>query len=360
MLDLHERISQVVMQPTTLCNLNCGYCYLPDRLHRRAMQPSVASAVAASLPLDDQCLPVSWHAGEPLAVGVESFALLLEPFHALQAAGRIQHVVQTNATLIDDQWVDLLERHGFVVGVSIDGNATLNRNRVDRAGREAFSRAMRGIALLRRRKIPFHAIAVVTPDSLHHAHGLFRFFADLGCASLGINIEEQVGTHVGGISDASAVREFWETLFDAWRSNPALEVREIRGLLSWMLTVADERPTPAASVDLLPSIAHNGDVVLLSPEFVGLTPSTYSTFVVGNVLQEDLTTILRRASRIRYVSDFANGVARCYATCEYFASCGGRSAANKYFETGSTDANVTRYCLNSTQLPAQAILHSLT
>lgn len=184
MTALAERVSQVVMQPTTLCNLDCKYCYLPNRRVRLRMRADVAAAVAADLPLGNRPLPISWHAGEPLATGIDAFASLLSPFSSLRQAGRIQHVIQTNATLITDNWIDLLEEHGFVVGLSIDGNETLNGRRVDWSGRESFRRTMNGIDLLRQRCMPFHAIAVVGESALADAPTFFRFFADLGCESL--------------------------------------------------------------------------------------------------------------------------------------------------------------------------------
>lgn len=360
MVGLSTRISQVVMQPTTLCNLDCAYCYLPHRAHRRTMNVSVARTVASSLPLGDRPLPISWHAGEPLATGREHFRSLLAPFEDLRRAGRIQHVVQTNATLLSDAWIDLLLQHDFIIGVSIDGAAALNQQRVDWAGEEAYSRIMKGIALLQERRVSFHAIAVVSQGSLPNASVFFEFFAGLGCETLGINIEESVGTHRGAVLNDSSVHQFWQALFKEWRANPSLEIREIRHVLGWMHSVASGSSGAQPTLDLLPSVAYNGDVVLLSPEFVGLPTDRYNTFVVGNVEPNGLRPLLHHAANCEYVSDYANGIKRCQSSCEYFDGCGGRSAANKFFETGSTDATITRYCLNSSQLPAQAILDTLT
>src|SRR3712207_1205799 len=93
--------SYVVMQPTTLCNLDCSYCYLPFRAVDRRMPVAVAAAVAA--PVNQWVragrFSVVWHGGEPLAAGRRHFADLLSPF-----SPAVEHHVQTNATLIDDAW----------------------------------------------------------------------------------------------------------------------------------------------------------------------------------------------------------------------------------------------------------------
>src|SRR3954447_21025382 len=95
--------SYVVMQPTTLCNLDCSYCYLPFRADDRRMTVDIAAAVAASVNVwarDNERFSAVWRGGEPLAAGRSALAELLAPF-----AG-VEHHVQTNATLIDDAWCE--------------------------------------------------------------------------------------------------------------------------------------------------------------------------------------------------------------------------------------------------------------
>lgn len=350
---------QLVLQPTTLCNLDCQYCYLPERNRNQRMPVLVAERIADSLSQLPDGVTVSWHAGEPLSTGFRHFSALLGAFAPLNRSRRIAHVIQTNATLLDEHWIRLLKSHDVAIGVSIDGPGLRNRNRVDWRGRPAFERAMQGIGLLRANRIDFTAIAVVDADSLTAAHEIYAFFVELGCASLGLNFEEQVGTHTRRLNDSSGVRRFWSELFAAWRANPAIDVREFSQLLSWMHSVSEGRKTDPDEVEIFPCIAHNGDVALLSPEFLGARSDRYSNFVVGNILHESLAEIIARCQSVAYVSDYLHGVDRCRVICPYFSACGGVSAANKFFETGSTDATETTYCINSTQEPLNALLAHL-
>ena len=116
----------LVMQPTTLCNLDCSYCYLPARAADRRMPVGVAEAVAG--PVNDWAarrrFSVVWHGGEPLAAGREHLATLLAPF-----APAVEHHVQTNATLIDEAWCDFFAEHRIRVSVSVDGPRERNRLR---------------------------------------------------------------------------------------------------------------------------------------------------------------------------------------------------------------------------------------
>ena len=110
--------SYVIMQPTTLCNLDCGYCYLPLRKLDQRMPVAVAQAAADSVngwaALAER-FSVVWHGGEPLAAGRAHLGQLMSVFQG------VEHHVQTNATLIDAAWCDFLVERGVRVGVSIDG-----------------------------------------------------------------------------------------------------------------------------------------------------------------------------------------------------------------------------------------------
>lgn len=109
------------------------------------MSPVTACAIASGIPLgwsSSGPVEIVWHGGEPLAIGRATFVELIESFEPLRVAGRVQHKVQTGATLITDEWCDIFERYGMGVGVSIDGPRSANRHRLDRGGRPTFDRVI--------------------------------------------------------------------------------------------------------------------------------------------------------------------------------------------------------------------------
>lgn len=99
----------------------------------------------------------------------------------------------------------------------------------------------------------------------------------------------------------------------------------------------------------------NGDVVLVSPELLGVCDPHYDDFVAGNVLRDPLPTILQRAASLRYIQEFTVGLKRCKETCEFFAYCQGAHAGDRYFEHGSFDATETEHCKTSIQAPILAL-----
>jgi uncharacterized protein len=122
---------------------------------------------------------------------------LLGSFEPLRVAGRVQHKVQTGATLITDEWCDIFERYGMGVGVSIDGPRLANRHRLDRGGRPTFDRVIAGIDALQKHGIPFTILAVVSQDGTTGAEEILDFLAALGCPWLGLNIEARESANIG-------------------------------------------------------------------------------------------------------------------------------------------------------------------
>ena len=337
----------VVMQPTTLCNLDCAYCYLPARSADHRMSIEVASAVAG--PVNEWArrgrFSVVWHGGEPLAAGRDHLAELLAPF-----APAVEHHVQTNATLIDDAWCEFFLTHQIRVSVSVDGPRGRNGDRVTRGGRPAYDRIMRGIAALRRNGIPFSALCVVSQPAPGLAAELYGYFLELGCDVLGINIEEMEGVNVrGNAHPAEAVTAFWAELVAAWRREPRIHLREIEWTLRYAGAVLDgsaDQVLPR-QLDPIPTIGYDGSVVLLSPELAGFADPRYGDFTSGNVLRTPLPQIVASAIDTPWIREFLAGVEACRTGCPYFGFCGGAHAANRYFEHGRFDGTETNHCRNS-------------
>jgi uncharacterized protein len=333
------------------------------------MSPGVTTKLAQSLAELIKCrqgfcttpVAIIWHGGEPIACGINHFRALVEPFERLRQQGLIEHYVQTNATLINMQWCELFLKYKFHVGVSLDGPEVMNVNRVDWSGRPIYRSIVSGINALKKAGIAFTAIAVVSKENMHDPSGLYKFFSDLGCSSLGINIEENEGINRRDVRDDKSVIQFWRSLFEAWQQQPDIDVREFENVLTWMYGVIEDKIKESDLFvdDIFPSIAWNGDVVLLSPEFIGVDAPKYSNFTAGNILTDTLRKILNVAPTLTYVIDFYRGVAACMDTCQYFSYCRGGQASNKFFETGSTNATETIACRNRAQRLIDATLIAL-
>src|SRR4051794_15976841 len=126
-IELPGPLELLVLQPTPFCNINCSYCYLPDRQSTKRMSPATLEQTFAwvfASGLVQAPFTLLWHAGEPLVMPIafyEEASRLLERHNTQNIT--VHQSLQTNATLLDADWCDFIRRHDIHVGVSVDGPA---------------------------------------------------------------------------------------------------------------------------------------------------------------------------------------------------------------------------------------------
>lgn len=363
-------ITLLVLQPSPFCNIDCDYCYLPNRTSTRRMpmevlENAVAKTFASDLVRGE--LTIIWHAGEPLAVPMawyrEAFGVISR---TAPAGPRLQHSVQSNGTLITPEWCRFLQEHEIAIGLSIDGPAALHdTHRKTRGGAGTHAQALRGLRLLREHGIPFHVIAVITREALGRAREIFDFFESEGVDRLGFNIEEIECDHAASTLDAShdaRVREFYETIYQLQKERRSITIREFAGaeqkiragvsLRSFDFPWFNEQVRPFGIV----SVDCAGNFSTYSPELLGMTLHPYGEFSFGNVLHDHFADALETPRFQDALADIQAGIRRCADTCAYYGYCGGGAPANKYYENGSFASAQTMYCRYSFQMPLDIVL----
>jgi uncharacterized protein len=361
----------LVLQPTPFCNLDCRYCYLPDRANRARMtmatlEAAVQGVVDAGL-LGDE-LSIVWHAGEPLVVPrgwyAEAFARMRE---IVPASTRIEHNVQTNATLVDRAWCDFIAAHGIRVGVSVDGPAFLHdASRHTRRGEGTHAQVMRGIARLQEAGIPIHAICVLSRTSLDHPDAIHDFFVDAGIGEVGFNVEERDGVNtvstLDGEGAVQAFARFFARIVDRYREDPdRLRVREIDRVVDALLdpkygTYRDNGQNVPFGIL---SVAWDGAISTFSPELLGTAHPAYGAFAFGNVHTSSLADIAKDLRLRRIGKEIAKGVGSCRSSCPYFAFCRRGAPANKLSELGRFDGTITLFCQLTQIVVVETVLRAL-
>src|SRR5262245_3058809 len=370
-------ISLLVIQPTPFCNLDCDYCYLPDRSATRRMSLETLDHVARRVfesGLVGPRLSVVWHAGEPLAVPpafYESALRALEDPRSREC--HVTHCMQTNGTLITPAWCDLIAGHGIQIGVSLDGPAFIHdAHRKTRGGAGTHARVMRGVEQLRRHGIPFHVIAVVSRISLDHPDEIFAFFCEQGIDRIGFNVEETEGIHAASSLGAADVggryRGFMERMYELIRApGHGVTIREFEwarsaicgGARSPRHRAGPVGPNHQTEPFAIVTVDAKGGFSTFSPELLGQTSATYGGFTFGNALTDPLAAAWANRAFRRIRRDIAAGVARCRRPCEYFDLCGGGAPANKYAEHGTFRVAETMYCRYSIKVPIDIVLKDL-
>lgn len=363
------RIDLLVLQASSFCNIDCAYCYVARRDRRRRMDDATLARVAervvpSSLAAD--ALSVVWHAGEPLALPVDWMDRACARLSAAARPGqRLSFVVQTNATLIDDDWIALFRRHGVRVGVSVDGPRDLHdQNRRTRTGGGTFDRAMAGIERLRAAGIAFDAIAVLTRPALERPDALFAFFAALGPATLGFNLEEIEGTNrSSSLADAEA-RAAYRAFLARFLSRHAEAGEPFRlRALEQMRQALDGRCAapgndPGRPLSIL-TVGVDGGMSTFSPELLGTRDPAFDDFVFATLEEGGPADIRKSAAFARARDAIAAGRRACRRGCGYFEVCGGGWPSNKYFEHGRFDVAETMTCRLAVQDTVEVVLAHL-
>jgi uncharacterized protein len=204
-------------------------------------------------------------------------------------------------------------------------------------------------------------ICVVTVETINHPDELMAFFADLGCDSVGFNIEEQEGlnAHREQVTPEQA-KAFWARLWQLQTDGALVPVRDLNHLRNYLKVARHHSRTSPAEYDPIPTVAASGDTVLLSPELLGVQSQKYANFIVGNVTTTSLLSLLSKGSSSRYVAEFSQALQACASVCEFWAFCQGAQAGNRFFEHGSFTVMETNHCRNSKQALVRAALDHIT
>lgn len=363
------RIQTIVLQPTPFCNIQCKYCYLPTRNDTSVMDLNTVTTSFGKVfesPYAGGEITVIWHAGEPLVLPVSYYESAFQAIEKLRPSSvHIRHSFQTNGTLVTKEWCDLIRRWHVGVGVSIDGPRHMHdANRVTRAGKGTFDRAIRGARLLKAEGIPFHVISVLSKDGLECPEELHAFYLSEGIEDVCFNVEESEGNHVSELMNLSrdTMRGKFQTfLHRFWtisRQNPGINfIREIDGLIPRIFRpeearVNNEQVEPFAMMN----IDCKGNVSSFSPELLGYTNERYNNFIVGNVHQHSVQQMLESSAMQAMVTDINAGVDACRKECGYFSLCGGGAPVNKLSENGTFASTQTSFCNLIQITPANLIL----
>ena len=362
-----DPIQVLVLQSTSLCNIDCRYCYLPDRTINRVMTSAVLTRVLEacfSSPLLAERVVLLWHAGEPLVVPLAFYHETLALVERFNTHGvTVIPTLQTNAMRITQPWCDFIKHHHIRVGVSLDGPQHIHdHSRVDRAGKGTFLQTMRGIELLQQNGIEPSVIMVLTNYALDYPDEIWQFFRDHQLTKLAFNIEEVNGAHThSSLEDAQDIQYKYKQflrrileLRDQCERPPF--VREIDTVLDRIAYLGEAVCSQENRAGAIVSVDVAGNLSTFVSELLTMTHPRYGNLLLGNIFNATLEEILTGPKVQQINREIQRGVRRCQQTCTYFDFCGGGSPANKLSEHGTFDVTETLYCRLKIQATMDVVL----
>ena len=331
------------------CNLRCRYCFyighvgmFPESTRHRMEGATLEKLVRGYMALPFETHSFAWQGGEPTLAGVDFFRRAV----ALQRAcakpgGRIVNVLQTNATLIDDEFANFLAEANFLVGVSIDGQPPLHdASRVDADNRPTYKRVLDGIEALRRHNVAFNALVLVNKANVAAPESIYRHLRDdlkiydhqyIECADIDSN-----GAPLPFAIGGSEWGEFLCRIFDAWSKHDTRRV-SVR-LFDTVQSIAAGYGAPSCAAACECSgyfvIEHNGDVF---PCDFHVTPSLR----LGNIRDNSWKEIRSNPLRAAFAARKGRMAAECQE-CKWLKFCQGDCPRNRNpWETFADSGNAT-------------------
>lgn len=319
----------ITVKATRLCNLRCSYCHdwRSGAGHTMSFEVLANLIHAACADPTHQVIGFGWHGGEPMVLPVSFYENALALQARYQRPGQhIHNRLQTNATLVTDEWARFLVREGFGVGVSIDGPPDIHdRTRVDIAGRGSFDQVLDGLGRLRHHGLDPGVLMTVGRDTVERgAEKTLEFLLSIGARKIGFNpVQPSEHLPAGQAGDDFLPRaDMNRFLIDVHRcllelDDPTVTVRELKSLMLRM--TSDEYSTCILGGDCTSTfyaIEPNGDVANCD-RFHG-----HEHYAFGSIMRSDFAQIRRSVNRrLRQAAD--REVAAPRQECRHFAVCSG-------------------------------------
>lgn len=348
------------------CNLACKYCYYleKNKLYPTAQRHLMSDEMLEQFTREyieaqtmNQVL-FTWHGGEPLLRSIDFYRKALSLQQKYAGGRRIDNVIQTNGTLLTDEWCEFFAQNHWLVGISIDGpQPDHDHYRLTAAGKPSWKKVMQGIKLLKKHGVEWNAMAVVNTYNANHPLEFYRFFKENGCQFLQFTpIVERLTRHEDGrtlasladkneipLSEASVAPEQWGyflcAIFDEWvRKDVGKIFVEIFDctLANWM-GISPGICTYSKECGHAGVMEHNGDVYSCD-HFV------FPEYKLGNIRDHSLIDMLYGEQQQEFSRLKHSSLPRQCKECDMEFACHGECPKNRFMKDKYGDSGLNYLC----------------
>ncbi len=333
-----EVLESVIRDKKDLTSSSPGVCMSDEILERYIRQHIEAST--------DTEIFFSWHGGEPTLAGLDFFRKAVTVQKKLLPSGStIINGIQTNGTLITDEWGTFFRREGFYVGISLDGPEQYhNISRTRRDGKGTFTDVMRGLGIIRKHNVPHEFLCVVSNDNVHAPLEIYRFFKDLEASYITFLPLVTETVRGSGIPTPESVRpmdfgRFLATIFDEWINGDIGKVKvqifeeALRTAFRQEHTLCIFKPVCGG----VPAVEMNGD-------FYSCDHYVTPHYRVGNINDIPLANLLDDPRQKAFGQAKRETLPRYCLDCEVLDMCNGECPKNRFVNTPSGEPGLNYLC----------------
>ena len=342
----------VMLKPAgSLCNLRCKYCYYLEKnnLYQEQKSHVISDQMLEKFIkeyIESQTTPdvlFCWHGGETLMRPISFYRRALELQRRYAGGRRIDNSIQTNATLLTDEWCQFFRENNFLVGVSIDGPQEFHDEyRRTATGKPTFHKVMQGIRLLNKHGVEWNALAVVNDFNAEYPLDFYHFFKEIGCHYIQFTpiVERKVirndglslapGMEEGGeLIDFSVTPEQWGnflcTIFDEWVRNDVgnYYIQIFDATLANWVGVQPGLCTLAKECGHAGVMEFNGDVYSCD-HFV------YPEHLLGNIQNKTITEMMYGEKQKEFARLKHDCLPQQCRECQWQFACHGECPKNRF------------------------------
>ncbi|MGO9266873.1 MAG: anaerobic sulfatase maturase [Candidatus Binataceae bacterium] len=353
----------VLAKPTgAICNLGCSYCFFLDkellypgshfRMSDEVLENYIRQLIESH---SSDKVTVAWQGGEPTLMGIDFFRRAIAYQDKYKRPGMtFQNTMQTNGTLISEEWCAFWRANDFLIGISIDGpRAIHDAYRVDKSGRPTFDNVMRGLRLLQKHGVEYNVLTTVNRINADYPLEVYRFLRDeVGAAWIQfIPVVERLNE--GGIalyqqgasvSDRSVRPEqfgkFLITIFDEWvrKDVGTVFVQTFEAATrNWLGMASSGMCFFNATCGHGPALEHNGDLYSCD-HFVE------PDYLLGNLTQSRMIDLMGSEQQRKFGRDKHDTLPRYCRECDVRFACHGECPKNRFTTTPDGEAGLNYLC----------------
>jgi uncharacterized protein len=372
-----ESIAQgihVVAKPIgPVCNLNCEYCFYLEKQalfatnEKYRMPDKVLSAFITNY-ITSQPTPVVefvWQGGEPTLLGIDVFKRVIELQKPFSGQKTITNSLQTNGTLLTDEWCSFLRKNNFMVGISLDGPKEIHdRYRRDRKGNGTFDQVMRGLRLLQKHKVEYNVLACVARDTAKKPLEVYGFLrsegvefiqftpvverlSDVQDAPMGLRLAGPAALdkkdQQSDVTPWSVIpEEYGDFLIDIYEDWVRHDVGTVFVMnFEWVLNAWIGNPSPicvhARTCGRSVVIEHDGDVFACDH-------CVYPQYKLGNVMSDTLPDMVAKSLQSGFGVAKEKALPRWCRECEVLAACQGGCPKHRFQTTYYDEPGLQYLC----------------
>jgi uncharacterized protein len=372
-LEIPQGIHVLAKPIGSACNLKCDYCFylekenlypgkenlrMPDEVMKAYIKSYVQSQPAPEVEF-------VWQGGEPTLLGIDFYRKVVMCQKPYLASKTIRNSIQTNGTLLTDEWCEFLKRNNFLVGLSLDGPEDIHdRYRRNRAGHPTFSEVMRGMQLLKKWGVEFNVLACVARETAYRPLDVYRFFREQGASFIQFTpVVERIPDRkeagrgfrlaMPSILDAREPNtqvtswtvepekygEFLIGIFDEWVRQDVGKVFVMN--FEWALNAAVGNGSPicvfSRQCGRALAVEHNGDVYACDHH-------VYPEYRLGNLLADDLGQMVQSSLDRGFGSHKEDTLPRCCRECDVLQACWGGCPKHRFEQSSHGEPGLHYLC----------------